>query len=87
MSRLWTRLLWLPVAGIALTLVGAGLAVDLPATWWDRQGFIVNLASGATAACFGIPLAVFGIQWLLQRREEETRQRCFAISRVATLLT
>ncbi|GAA4851545.1 hypothetical protein GCM10023201_50420 [Actinomycetospora corticicola] len=67
------RPLWLLVPlGIALTAVGLFAPFPQGETgWWDKTGFIVNLASGLTAACFGIPVAFYGIQWLLEKRQRE----------------
>ncbi|NMO93207.1 hypothetical protein [Actinomycetospora sp. TBRC 11914] len=60
----------LPVLGIVLVLVGLGVFGGLPDGWWDPKGFIVNLASGLTAACFGVPVAFFILQRLLGVRED-----------------
>lgn len=76
MSRVWTKvLLLLPVVGVVLTLIGVDAICCLPAPWWERTGFVVNLASGLTAACFGIPVAFFGIQKLIRDGEQDRSRR------------
>lgn len=77
MSRLLTWVLrLLPILGVLLFLEGAGVFGALPDTWWDSKGFIVNIASGMTAACFGIPIAFFVLQKLLSERAYQSdRQR------------
>ncbi len=75
MSRLLTWVLrLLPVLGIVLALVGVGVFGGLPDSWWDPKGFIINLASGFTAACFGIPLAVLVLQKLVGDRDRIRRR-------------
>lgn len=76
MSRLLTWVLrLLPALGVLLFFLGAGAFGALPDVWWDPKGFVVNLASGLTAACFGVPLAFFVLQRLLRDREGEEAQR------------
>lgn len=77
--QLWVLRL-LPSLGVSL--VAAGLLAGFPEGsdgWWDRTGFIVNLASGFTAACFGVPLAFFVLQNLLRDREEKRSTRTVAV--------
>ncbi|GAA4767114.1 hypothetical protein [Actinomycetospora chibensis] len=64
-------LVLLPAVGALLFLTGTGVFGALPHEWWDPKGFVVNLASGLTAACVGIPFAVFGVQWIVRKREHE----------------
>lgn len=76
MSRLLTWVLrLLPVLGIILALVGLGVFGGLPGSWWDPKGFIVNLVSGFTAACFGVPIAFFVLQRLLQQEDDKRAER------------
>lgn len=58
--------------GVVFVLAGVGVFGGLPDTWWDPKGFIVNLASGITAACFGVPLAFFVLQRLLDERTKRS---------------
>lgn len=64
----------LPLLGLAFIPLGAGWTASLPESWWDKKGFIVNLASGLTAASFGVPLAFFVLQGLLSRQERYSRK-------------
>lgn len=68
----------LPAVGIVFALVGAGAFGDLPDSWWDPKGFVVNLVSGATAGCIGVPIAVFVLQTILRDRESVADQRQLA---------
>ncbi|MEJ2863223.1 hypothetical protein [Actinomycetospora flava] len=93
MSRLltWTlRLLW--VLGAILFLVGIGVFGRLPEKedqnpggWWDTSGYIVNLASGLTAACFGVPIAFFVLQRLLRDRANDDRQLAMVKNAITSL--
>lgn len=67
MSRATWLLAALPLLG--LLLFATGTFAPLPEAWWDRKGFVVNLGSGLTAACFGVPLAFFVLQGLLKSRD------------------
>lgn len=57
--------------GAVLFVVGVwgGLPEALQG-WWDSTGFVVNLVSGLTTACFGIPTAFFVLQKLLDDRSK-----------------
>jgi hypothetical protein len=72
-SRLLTWVLrLLPILGFALIVIGS--QEWYPESWLDSKGFVINLASGFTAACFGVPIAFFVLNRLLDDREVR-RQR------------
>lgn len=72
MSRVVTRiLLLLPALGLMLGLIG--WREWYPEAWLDSKGFVINLASGITTACFGVPIAFFVLQKVLAQREERLR--------------
>lgn len=67
--RLSRGLLLLYPVGAILFVVGVwGGLPEAPQGWWDTTGFVVNLVSGLTAACIGIPTAFFVLQKLLDDR-------------------
>ncbi|WP_430378175.1 hypothetical protein [Streptomyces sp. B1-3] len=38
--------------------------------WWPRHGFLLNLFSGFTGVCFGVPFALVGLDYLIRNQEE-----------------
>ena len=84
MSRLLTWVLrLLPLLGVALVIVGS--QEWYPESWLDSKGFVINLASGFTAACFGLPVAYFVVQKLVIDRErrsiaQNTADRAFQVA-------
>ncbi|MFE9437031.1 hypothetical protein [Streptomyces sp. NPDC006640] len=53
-------------AGIAFVILGVWLdSVD----WWPRHGYLLNLFSGLTGACFGVPFALVGLDYLIRNQE------------------
>ncbi|MET9462447.1 AtpZ/AtpI family protein [Streptomyces canus] len=53
--------------GIAFIILGVWLdSVD----WWPRHGYLLNLFSGLTGACFGVPFALAGLDYLIRNQEE-----------------
>jgi hypothetical protein len=53
--------------GIACIILGVWLdSVD----WWPRHGYFLNLFSGLTGACFGVPFALVGLDYLVRNQEE-----------------
>jgi hypothetical protein len=65
-TRRWTsehvlRLIYLgaPVIGVLLTV--GGIYGDAQGFWGERP-FLTNLYSGSVAACFGVPLIIFGLE-------------------------
>lgn len=88
-SRALTWLLrLLPALGLVLFLTGVGVFGPLQEDWWDAKGFVVNLASGVTAACFGVPIAFFILQRLLRQEDDKrsandlTRQFATSIANI-----
>lgn len=64
------------VRGVVLCLLGLGAflsivgwALDVAGLWSDLP-FSVNMASSAAAACFGVPIALVLLQYLLGQQEE-----------------
>ncbi|MFJ9729395.1 hypothetical protein ACIRP3_42340 [Streptomyces sp. NPDC101209] len=57
--------------GIPLGFAFVGLGVWLDSIdWWPRHGFLLNLFSGFTGACFGVPFALVGLDYLVRNQEE-----------------
>ena len=70
--------LTLPAIGILLVLLGAYGDVR---GFWITRPFLTNVASGLTAACFGIPFTLLVLGWLTNsqaRRAQEKAVRNFA---------
>ncbi|MFE4621799.1 hypothetical protein [Streptomyces mirabilis] len=58
--------------------------------WWPRHGYLLNLFSGLTGACFGVPFALVGLDYLTRSQAEfrETeRARVRAAAEVANFVT
>ncbi|PWI15978.1 hypothetical protein DI272_18765 [Streptomyces sp. Act143] len=77
-------------AGIptGVALFALGLWLDSIA-WWSRHNYFLNIFSGFTGVCFGIPFALVGLDYLTRKQEEhrETEQaRARASLFVASLL-
>ncbi|MFJ1975418.1 hypothetical protein ACIO93_43225 [Streptomyces sp. NPDC087903] len=77
---------------VGLPLIGFGVWLD-SIDWWPRHGYLLNLFSGLTGACFGVPFALVGLDYLTRsqaefRETERARTRAAAevASFVATLL-
>jgi hypothetical protein len=68
--RILCLAMWL--LGIAATVAGAwGDATG----WWDNKNFMSNLASSATGALFGLPLALVFVQHITNRQASERERR------------
>ncbi|MFJ3717510.1 hypothetical protein [Streptomyces sp. NPDC090057] len=53
--------------GIAFVALGVWLdSID----WWPRHGYLLNLFSGLTGVCFGVPFALAGLDYLIRNQEE-----------------
>lgn len=69
------RYLW--VLGIVICVAYFSISLYLAGdTWtiWDPQGFLINIASGATAACFGVPIAFFVLQGAAALKEAQDKR-------------
>ncbi|MGW0582663.1 hypothetical protein ACWD25_43625 [Streptomyces sp. NPDC002920] len=54
-------------AGIAFFIFGVWLdSVD----WWSRHSYVLNLFSGLTGVCFGVPFALVGLDYLIRNQDE-----------------
>lgn len=49
--------------------------------WWSRHAYLLNVVSGLTGVCFGVPFAVVGLDYL-NRAQEEARQAERARARI-----
>ncbi|MEU0942427.1 hypothetical protein ABZ379_06465 [Streptomyces canus] len=38
--------------------------------WWTHHGYVLNIFSGLTGACFGVPFALVGLDYLIRKQEE-----------------
>lgn len=57
--------------GTGLTMSTVGWVLDLTGKWSDLP-FTVNMVSSAAAACFGLPIALVLLQYLLRQQEEHS---------------
>ncbi|MGW1761029.1 hypothetical protein [Streptomyces mirabilis] len=74
---------------VGLALIGLGEWLDT-VNWWPRHGYLLNLFSGLTGACFGVPFALVGLDYLTRTQAEyrETeRVRARAAAEVASFVT
>jgi hypothetical protein len=58
--------------GALLLLLGVGSLIG--GILWEGRGYISNILAGFTGACFGIPLAVFVVQKVLDEATKERSQ-------------
>ncbi|MEV8547275.1 hypothetical protein [Streptomyces sp. NPDC051572] len=67
-------------SGIALFLLGLHLdAID----WWTGHDYLLNVFSGLTGACIGVPFALVGLDYL-NRKQTEFREAETARTRMAS---
>lgn len=57
-------------------LIGLGLWLDTVA-WWPRHNYLLNLVSGLTGACFGVPFALVGLDYLTRTQAEHREAERF----------
>ncbi|GAA3797250.1 hypothetical protein GCM10022403_033960 [Streptomyces coacervatus] len=38
--------------------------------WWSRHSYVLNIFSGLTGVCFGVPFALVGLDYLIKNQEE-----------------
>ncbi|MFE2138505.1 hypothetical protein ACFW9X_35920 [Streptomyces sp. NPDC059466] len=67
---------------VGFALIGLGLWLDY-VNWWPTHGYALNLISGLTGACYGVPFALVGLDYLSRnqaayRETVETRVRAAA---------
>ncbi|MFI5887987.1 hypothetical protein [Streptomyces sp. NPDC051554] len=62
-------------------LIGLGLWLDT-IDWWTGHDYLLNLVSGLTGACFGVPFALVGLDYL-NRNQTEFRESEKARVRIA----
>lgn len=65
------RVVVLCLLAAGFVLAFAGVAMDLAGTW-NSFPFSVNMVSSAAAACFGVPIALVVLQYLLQEQQEHS---------------
>ncbi|MFF4059230.1 hypothetical protein ACFYZ8_21140 [Streptomyces sp. NPDC001668] len=73
---------------VGFPLIGFGVWLD-SIGWWPRHGYLLNLFSGLTGACFGVPFALVGLDYLTRNQAEfrETeRARIRAAAEVASFV-
>ncbi|MFD7480596.1 hypothetical protein ACFV8Z_53320 [Streptomyces sp. NPDC059837] len=74
---------------VGFALIGLGVWLD-HVNWWPRHGYVLNLFSGVTGACFGVPFALVGLDYLTRNQAEYReieRNRARAAAEVDSFVT
>lgn len=67
------QILSLMLVGLGTVLVIHGISADVLGLW-ERMPFTVNIVSSVVAACFGIPIALVVLRYLLAAQEERSEK-------------
>ncbi|MFH9014966.1 hypothetical protein ACH4C6_26760 [Streptomyces sp. NPDC017943] len=54
---------------VGFACIGLGTWLDY-VDWWQDHGYLLNLFSGITGACFGVPFALVGLDYLTRNQVE-----------------